>query len=194
MSVSLAHPLPRSALLVTGLAVSLELRLLVAGDAGARSPSAGIVFALALLAVAVWGGWHPGRVRVSHAAVGVLGASVLLLVPAWLRFSGVVPPADLPLDSFLSWATIVSAVAIAEEVLLRGVLFSLLQRLGGVITAVAATSILFALLHVPLYGWSALPLDLAVGVWLGGLRVITGTVTAPAVAHTLADLATWWLV
>ena len=31
----------------------------------------------------------------------------------------------------------------------------------------------FGLLHVPLYGWAALPLDLAVGLLLGGLRMAT---------------------
>jgi hypothetical protein len=46
---------------------------------------------------------------------------------------------------------------------------------------------------VPLYGWGAVPLDLAVGVWLGGLRLVTGGWAAPAVAHTFADLAAGWL-
>jgi hypothetical protein len=44
-----------------------------------------------------------------------------------------------------------------------------------------------------MYGWTAVPLDLAVGVWLGGLRLATGGVAAPATAHALADLAYWWL-
>jgi hypothetical protein len=30
-------------------------------------------------------------------------------------------------------------------------------------------------------------------VWLCGLRLASGGVAAPAVAHALADLATWWL-
>jgi hypothetical protein len=30
-------------------------------------------------------------------------------------------------------------------------------------------------------------------VWLGGLRLQSGGAGAPAVAHTLADLASWWL-
>ena len=55
------------------------------------------------------------------------------------------------------------------------------------------TSVVFALLHVPLYGWHVVPLDLGVGLWLAGLRLISGGVAAPAVAHVVADLATWWL-
>ena len=34
---------------------------------------------------------------------------------------------------------------------------------------------------------------LGVGLWLAGLRLATGGVAAPAIAHTVADLATWWL-
>ena len=49
------------------------------------------------------------------------------------------------------------------------------------------------MLHVPLYGWHVVPLDLGVGLFLGGLRLLTGGAVAPAVAHTVADLATWWI-
>jgi membrane protease YdiL (CAAX protease family) len=55
------------------------------------------------------------------------------------------------------------------------------------------TSLAFALMHVPIYGWGVVPLDLAVGLALGGLRLATGTVLAPIAAHAVADLATWWL-
>jgi hypothetical protein len=48
-------------------------------------------------------------------------------------------------------------------------------------------------MHVPLYGWHVVPLDLGVGLWLAGLRLATGGIAAPAIAHTIADLATWWL-
>ena len=35
--------------------------------------------------------------------------------------------------------------------------------------------------------------DLAVGVVLGGLRQLSGTPAAPAVAHVSADMAGWFL-
>ena len=54
-------------------------------------------------------------------------------------------------------------------------------------------TVAFALLHVPLYGWHVVPLDLAVGLVFAGLRLATGSAAAPAVAHSVADLATWWL-
>ena len=84
-------------------------------------------------------------------------------------------------------------VASAEEAVLRGVLFDRLTRAGGIPLAIGVTTLAFALLHVPLYGWHVVPLDLAVGLGLGGLRVATRSVAAPAAAHALADLATRWL-
>ena len=85
-------------------------------------------------------------------------------------------------------------VACTEEAVLRGAMFfTELDAPFGVAAAVLATSAVFALVHVPLYGWHVVPLDLGVGLWLAGLRLASGGVAAPAVAHTLADLATWWL-
>jgi len=84
-------------------------------------------------------------------------------------------------------------VAVAEEAILRGLLFDRFHRAGGMPLALVATTALFALAHVPLYGWHVVPLDLAVGVALGGLRIVTRGIAASAVAHAVADLATWWL-
>jgi membrane protease YdiL (CAAX protease family) len=84
-------------------------------------------------------------------------------------------------------------VATAEELVLRGALFDKLNGGIGTLGAVLVTSVVFALMHVPLYGWHVVPLDLGVGLWLAGLRLATGGIAAPAIAHTIADLATWWL-
>jgi membrane protease YdiL (CAAX protease family) len=84
-------------------------------------------------------------------------------------------------------------VAAGEEAILRGAMFAAVVRAAGGLAAVLVTTLAFALLHVPLYGWHVVPLDLAVGLVLGGLRVATGGVAAPAAAHAVADLATWWL-
>jgi membrane protease YdiL (CAAX protease family) len=62
-----------------------------------------------------------------------------------------------------------------------------------VVAAIVVTSVAFALMHVPLYGWHVVPLDLGVGIFLGGLRLASGGIAAPAVAHAVADIATWWL-
>lgn len=189
-----AQPLSVIGLLLVGLGVALVLRLVVAGEAGARSVSAGVVFAAALLLLAAAAGWRPGRIQPGPIALGLLGAAGLIAIPAWLRLSAMLPLTGLPFTWFPLWAAVVSAVAVAEELLLRGALFTAINSSAGAAAALIITTVAFALLHVPLYGWTALPLDLAVGFWLGALRLISGSVTAPAIAHTLADLAVWWLL
>jgi len=64
-------------------------------------------------------------------------------------------------------------------------------RPQGELVAVLAGATAFALIHLPRYGAAALPLDLGVGVLLGGLRLLSGGTGAPATAHALADLASW---
>ena len=54
--------------------------------------------------------------------------------------------------------------------------------------AIAASSVLFAVVHVSTYGFTVLPLDLAAGALLGWQRAVTGSWTAPAVTHVLANL------
>ena len=92
------------------------------------------------------------------------------------------------------WTPVVALIAVAEEVVLRGVLFNAIRAWGGDWWALAATTVLFAAMHVPLYGFGSLPLDLAVGLLLGGLRIVSGGVLAPAIAHVLADVAGGWLL
>jgi membrane protease YdiL (CAAX protease family) len=178
---------------LVGLCAAVALRVQVAGAAGDRSQLAGVWFAAAL-AVVAWCTHDPERAaaaRLRPVLGGVAGA-VVLCVPAALRH--VLAGRDvLPLDGYLSWALIVTVVAVAEESLLRGSLFTVLERRHGTAAAITVTSIAFALLHAPVYGWAVVPLDLTVGVWLGALRAVSGSVTAPAIAHTVADLAGWWL-
>jgi membrane protease YdiL (CAAX protease family) len=50
------------------------------------------------------------------------------------------------------------------------------------------TAVLFAAVHLPLYGAGALPLNLAAGVLLGWQRWATGSWTAPAATHAIANL------
>jgi membrane protease YdiL (CAAX protease family) len=183
-----------SGLLLVSLGGALLLRVLMAGNGGAASIPAGLVFAAALLYLAVTSGWRPARPHLLSIAIGLAGAAVLLAVPVWQRVEMPQEAIALPPSAFPLWGIGVTLVAVAEEVFLRGALFHLVERMAGTLAAVALTAIAFALIHVPLYGPSVLPLDLAVGVWLSGLRVLTGGIAAPATAHAVADLAVWWLL
>jgi membrane protease YdiL (CAAX protease family) len=181
------------ALLCAGLAAAVALRGALAGAAGPRSASAGAIFAAALLALSVAAGWRPGRPSLRTAAIGVCGAALLLAVPLLLHLRALPLQAGSPAGDFARWAAVVTLVACGEEALLRGAIMGALLRVVRAEYAVAIAAVAFAVLHVPLYGWTALPLDLAVGVWLGGLRLCSGGAGAPAIAHSVADLCSWWL-
>jgi membrane protease YdiL (CAAX protease family) len=179
---------------LVGLAAAVAVRVRIAGAAGAQSQLAGIWFAVALGVVALATRDRDrvrGELRLRALLAGVAGAAVLCL-PAAIRHvlsgTGVTHA-----DGYVRWALIVVVVAVAEEALLRGSLYATVEQRAGTATAIAVTSVAFGLLHAPVYGWAVVPLDVAVGVWLGVLRAVTGSVAAPAVAHALADLAGWWL-
>ncbi len=132
-----------------------------------------------------------GRAHAIPIAIGLAGALPLVVIalvasgPAIVMFGSGAP--------FLPWAAATVLVATTEEFVLRGALFAEVDRLLGGSSAVVITSVVFALMHVPMYGWHVVPLDLGVGFWLAGLRLVSGGVAAPAVAHVAADIVTWWL-
>ena len=174
-------------LLALGFAVALGLRVLVAGDEQAQSVPAALLFAGCLLALALAAGTR-APVTWRALGVGLVGLLVVCLPVGLVQLLSLEP---LPsAQGFLPWAAAVTVVATAEELFLRGALF---DALGGRTTAVLLTAGLFALMHVPLYGWYVVPLDLAVGVVLGVLRVEAGTAAAPALTHVTADWVGWFL-
>jgi membrane protease YdiL (CAAX protease family) len=177
------------AVLLTAFAAAVLIRVVVAGPAGAASLRGGLVFAAVLGILAVLG---RAGVSVSPRALlaGVVGIAVLVVPVLVVHGIG----DALPVGSYAGWAAATAVVATAEEAFLRGALFDAVARARGVDAAVVVGAIAFAALHVPLYGWRAAPLDLAVGLVLGALRVLTGTWTAPAIAHAGADLCGWWLL
>jgi membrane protease YdiL (CAAX protease family) len=180
--------------LLFGLGGAVVVRVALAGSAGVRSVAAGLVFGALVLGLAVLSGPRgalaPGPVR-AQLVLGLAGSAALCVVPLAVHLR--TPGGALPLAQLPVWAAVVTVVAVAEEVLLRGVLWSAAEQWRRTVAALVMTTAAFGLLHVPLYGWDALPLDLAVGLLLGGLRMATGGWGSAAVAHTVADLAGWWL-
>jgi len=177
----------RAGLLAVGFGVALALRIAAGGDDVARSVPAGLLFAACLLALAL-----AARTRAPltwrAVRVGLVGLVVVCLPVALVHLVTLEPVPGT--QGFLPWAAAVTVVATAEELFLRGALF---DALGGRALAVVVTAGLFALMHVPLYGWHVVPLDLAVGVVLGVLRIEAGTAAAPAITHVGADWVGWFL-
>jgi membrane protease YdiL (CAAX protease family) len=77
--------------------------------------------------------------------------------------------------------------AIAEEALFRRLIYGRLLAYGTAV-AIAGSAVAFALVHVPAYGTSALPVDLGAGMLLSWQRWASGTWTVPAATHTAANL------
>jgi membrane protease YdiL (CAAX protease family) len=178
----------RSAVLLGAFAVAVAVRLAIGGPGPAQSPGAGLVFAGLLLALSLAVGT---RVPVSlrAVAIGIAGAALLCVPVAILRW-------DRPLhdaNGFASWALVVTVVAVAEEVFLRGALYDAVRETADERAAIIVAAVAFALLHLPLYGWHVVPLDFVVGLVLGELRRASGTAAAPAVTHVGADLVAWFL-
>lgn len=193
----LARAWARPALLLVGLGVVVGVRW--AGTRAGLDPLLlGVAFGAGLVGLA-WtrtGRRRLGRPAAQNLAIGVVAGLVLVgLTGLGAAIAGVHLPPGLgrPAAPFLPWAAITLLVATGEEAFLRGRLFDATRRAGGVLAALTLTSLAFALLHVPLYGWHVVPLDVAVGLGFGGLRLATRGIAAPAAAHTVADLATWWL-
>lgn len=178
-------------LVLLGLSCAVALRWLTSGAQGVQSATGGLVFAGSLAALSCAAGLPAPR----HLTVSVLSgtmAGLMLAGAALLRLGLPTSPAG-GLDRFLPWIAIAATVAVTEEAFLRGALFDLILRLHGESAAVIIGAGVFAELHVPLYGWQVLPLDFAVGLLLGTLRLLTGSWASPAVAHVLADAAGWWV-
>ncbi|MFN8074341.1 MAG: CPBP family glutamic-type intramembrane protease [Kineosporiaceae bacterium] len=209
----------RLGVVTAGLVVAVAARRAVDPWPGATSITAAAVFVVLAAGVAAldrrWGGepdpardvappWRryaalPTR-RYAAMSVGAgLVAAAALCVGPWLEHvrhpAGPLPPGELPV-----WVVAVTAVAVAQEALLRGSLWDAVAELGptrtpltGQLLALGVTTIAFAAVHVPFYGPSVLPVDAAAGLVLGGLRLLTGGLLAPATAHVAADLAGWWM-
>jgi membrane protease YdiL (CAAX protease family) len=173
------------------LSVSL-LRGAINGHTAPQAFAAGLAFGLGLLAIALVAGWRPGRPRAAGLLIGIGGGAMLVAVPLLFHVARCLAIGARP-EPMLAWVAVTVLVASAEEIVLRGVLIDALDRTLGPASAVAVTSLLFGLIHVPLYGWAVLPVDIAAGVWLAGLRRVSASVAAPTVAHVIADLATRWL-
>ena len=98
------------------------------------------------------------------------------------------PPPAIAITSSLPLLLLAVLLApILEESLFRGCLFPLLARKAGNAVAVAVTAGVFALFHGPtdLAHWISLGLT---GITYGLIRVISGTTTGPALAHSAYNL------
>lgn len=78
--------------------------------------------------------------------------------------------------------------AIAEEAFFRRLVYGALLRRGEAV-AVVGSAVAFAAVHVTVWGFWVLPVDVAAGVILSWQRWACGRWSVPAVTHAFANLA-----
>jgi membrane protease YdiL (CAAX protease family) len=91
-------------------------------------------------------------------------------------------------DALVSIVAIAAVPAVCEELVLRGIVLPALLPAFGSVGAVATSAALFALIHLDPYR-SAFTFTL--GLALGALRVRTGSLLAPILAHALVNTITF---
>lgn len=79
-----------------------------------------------------------------------------------------------------------SLAAVAEEAFFRRLVYDLLAPRGEGV-AIAGSAVLFAIVHVTVWGVWVLPLDLAAGLLLSWQRSVSGSWSVPAATHVLAN-------
>ena len=147
-----------------------------------ENPTAVLVLLFALLLATGWA-W-PRRAPATSARASV-GAVLALGLAAFLvgRLAGGHAPA--PFTPRILALTALAAVA--EEAFFRRLVYGVLEA-GGPVLAVGGSALLFAVVHVTVYGAWVLPIDLAAGLILSWQRWATGSWSVPAVTHVLANL------
>lgn len=122
------------------------------------------------------------RARSRVPALPVLVLGVMAVAAASMLVVPIVP---------VPWAAAALPIsllaAVAEEALFRRTLYAALAPNGAVV-AVVGCAVVFAAVHVPLYGWAAFPVDLGAGLLFGWQRHAAGTWTVPAATHAFANL------
>jgi membrane protease YdiL (CAAX protease family) len=133
----------------------------------------GLVAALAPIARPMGRSLHPIVVTVAGVAAVLAAAAV------------VGPSFPLPRSAEVLALNCVAAVA--EELFFRRLTFGGLLRFGA-LTAIVGSAVAFALVHVPIYGPAAIPVDLGAGLVFAWQRWASGGWGAPAATHVFANL------
>ena len=172
---------PRAAVLVVAVGcAALTARPLLVGVAGLGPGPVLTALFLALLVVGVC--WPVTRSRPESPVGMVLAVGVGAFVAG--RLLGGAPSA-LSGSAFV--VAINSLAAVAEEAFFRRFLYGALLA-GGETVALVGSAVLFAAVHVTIYGAWVLPLDLAAGLIFGWQRRAGGSWAVPAVTHVVANL------
>jgi membrane protease YdiL (CAAX protease family) len=176
---------PRAATLAAaGGCALLVLRPVLLRDGAHPTAVLTALFLLLLAGGLVW----PRRSTVATDLGGAASAlPVLVLGVAAFVLGRLLGGGQAPQPLALKVVALGSLAAVAEEVFFRHFVYDALSP-GGATLAVVGSALLFALVHVTVYGWWVLPIDLTAGLVLSWQRWATGSWKVPGVTHVLANL------
>lgn len=116
-----------------------------------------------------------GGILLAAVTIGAIAALGGYRITGWGSLSGA-----------LTVVGIMCAIAVAEEVLFRGVVFRLVQGRGGTWPALAVSAVLFGLVHLVNPGatvWGAVAVAIEAGLMLGAAYAATGSLWLPIGLH-----------
>lgn len=170
------------------LAVTAGCAALVARPLFLDSTADAVALFATLLAVGAL--WPTSRVRYRvHPARAIAPETWVVLAVGLAAFAmgRVIGGGHPPVPFAARFIVLNTLAAVAEEAFLRRLLYGALERHGAAL-AVAGSTVLFAIVHVTVYGWWVLPIDLAAGLVLSWQRWATGGWTVPALTHVAANV------
>ena len=178
-----AHPADPRQLLLSGMLVAagclaLVLRTWVVGSSAALPIFVAILAALAAVSIAT-----PVGADVQRLPTPVV---VALGITAVLAAALVVGP-GMPLPSGALVLALGVAAAVSEELFFRRLVYGRLEAVHPIV-AVAGSALLFALVHVPLYGLPVFWVDLGAGLLFSWQRWASGGWGASAATHAAANV------
>jgi membrane protease YdiL (CAAX protease family) len=128
---------------------------------------------------------HPPRAQDALAMLIAVPAGVALAMVLALR----VKSAPLPGGAVAGTAAIVAVVAVAEEILWRGVAFAGVDRTAGPVAAFLFTTAGFAFVHFYGQGLDGVRTHAVTGALFGAAFLASGTIFAPIAMHLAYNLA-----
>lgn len=160
--------------------------------------------ALLLLAVSAWAlSRHIGNREETMAFFGLsmkarrspwwIGVGLVTGMMAWISFYAI-PGKEVPLLSIGWFALTAAGIGLAEELVYRGFLYSLVKRYGPILaiafTALAHTAYKMALLspYQSVHLFSVFQWTLFAGIVLGGMRALSGSTWPAILNHVVFDV------
>ena len=177
---------PRAAVLVVAAGcAALTARPLLLDLTGGRPAPVLTALFLCLLGVGVL--W-PAAARATPTGPARSVLPVLALgIGAFVVGRVLVAGSPAPASATVLVVALNTLAAVSEEAFFRRLVYGALLAAGPT-AAVVGSAVLFAAVHVTVYGAWVLPLDLAAGLLFGWQRQATGTWVVPAATHAVANL------